>query len=68
MLGLMTYLLLATRGRPKGNNKEYKMRNGILLTVVRAIDPHANRSLEAVFLFSLLGLTLTLVFTRLAAI
>ena len=66
MLGLMTYFLLATGGRPKGN-KEYKMRT-IVSTVIQTIDQNANRSFEAVFLFSLLGLTLTLVFTRLAAI
>jgi hypothetical protein len=67
MLGLMTYFLLASRGWPKGNNKEYAMKT-IVSTVIQAIDRNANRSFEAVFLFSLLGLTLTLAFTRLAVI
>jgi hypothetical protein len=63
----MTYLLLATGSRPNGNNKEYAMKT-IVSTVIQAIDRNANRSFEAVFLFSLLGLTLTLAFTRLAVI
>jgi hypothetical protein len=72
MLALMASILLATRGWRQenngGNSNGYKMMDEIVSTVVRAIDQNAKRSLEAVFLFSLLGLALTLAFSRLAVI
>jgi hypothetical protein len=72
MLALMASILLVTGGRSQeinnGNNKRSKMMDKIVSTVVRALDQNAKRSLEAVFLFSLLGLTLTLAFSRLAVI
>jgi len=64
----MTYLLLATRNRREPNYKEHNAMAPIISTIIQTIDRNANRSFEAVFLFSLLGLTLTLAFTRLAAI
>jgi hypothetical protein len=64
VLGLMASLLLVTRSPRRG----YKMIDGIVSSVMRTIEPSAKRSLEAVFLFSLLGLTLTLAFSRLAVI
>jgi dolichol kinase len=72
MVALMASILLVTRSRRQennnGNNNGNKMMDEIVSTIVRAIDQNARRSLEAVFLFSLLGLTLTLAFSRLAMI